>query len=225
MFSNKNNKAMQAAKEAKEIKEIREILKSQSQKGNRKKRFFYFAGIPLIFLTLLWVGHYFFIFNVTNSMPIGLYYKAHPDSISYGDIVGICLDKYKAKLAIRNGVLIQNNQCDGGADMLIKKVIARPLDIVTVTTDEITVAPSKQNEASQNVKALKQPHYLAPRFNYTPDRKKHKAVLTFIDTGEYQSKGYWVYGANNPRYSWDSRYFGEISKDNIKFVLKPIWLF
>jgi len=200
--------------------QIARILKTQRRQLNRKMRVFYFAGLPLIFLSILWIGHYFFVLNITNSMPIGLYYKAYPDSIRYGDIVGVCLDPQKAKLAMASGVLIENNQCDSGADMLIKSVIARPLDTITVLDNQMTVA--------RHIKPSKPIGYLAPRFKFAPGPKTNnypKAVLTFIDTGQYQAKGYWLYGLNNPRYSWDSRYFGEVSRQNIAFILKPLWLF
>ena len=190
------------------------ILKRQAQNLNRKRRVFYFVGLPLLFLLVLWIGHYFLVINITSSMPIGLYRKSFlsaNNDIHRGSIVAVCLDRAKAKLAIKSDTLTPTDQCDGGADLLIKQVIAVPNDQVEITPQNMMVTYDNK------------PHvFLAPRYTYN---KAHKAVLTFIDTGRYKSTGYWLYGHHNKQYSWDSRYFGQVSKSNIKYALIPLWVY
>jgi conjugative transfer signal peptidase TraF len=186
------------------------IIKRQKQKLKRKRSILIYISIPLLFLLFLWVMHYFVVMNITDSMPIGLYQKDFNQIIKRGSYVGICLNEAESKLAIKSGILIENHQCNSGSDLLIKEVIALPSDQVQVTNKHMIVTENNKTTI-----------YDAPRFLYSP--KNQKPVLTFVDLGNYQSKGYWVYGSNNQKYSWDSRYFGELTKQNIRYVLTPIW--
>ena len=186
------------------------IEKRQKKKLYRKRRFVYFVIIPIVILASLYFylqRHY--LINTTDSMPIGLYEKYPIKNIDIGSLVSVCLDNKKAELAIKNHIISFNHQCANGSQMLIKEVIAIPNDDVEVMKDKII-----------DHHGLVTYNYPAPRFSFTPTT--HKPVLTFIDTGKYKSTGYWLYGRYDSTKSWDSRYFGEVSKQNIINILKPI---
>ncbi|OIN85122.1 S26 family signal peptidase [Francisella sp. TX07-6608] len=142
-------------------------------------------------------------------MPQGLYKKEAVDNLQIGDLVGVCLDHQKAKLAVEHNILAVNNQCPDGSQMLIKKIIAVPGDRVELTNKHIKVSHCNYHYT-----------YIAPRLKFSA--KTHHPVLTFIDIGQYHSTGYWLYGKYNTRKSWDSRYFGEVSAENIISKIKPI---
>ena len=161
---------------------------------------------PLLFLGLLWLASLFFVINTTDSMPKGLYFKTSPTDIQRGDIVLVCLSDSKANKAIEAGYLITNNQCANGSESLVKRVIAIPDDHVTVTNTYMIINKTV---------------YPATRYLLSPTGKP---VIKFIKAGTYRSKGYWLYGASDFKYSWDSRYFGEVPRSGIKNILKPLLL-
>lgn len=188
------------------------IEKRQKKKLYRKRRFVYFVIIPIVILASLYFylqRHY--LINTTDSMPIGLYEKYPIKNIDIGNVVSVCLDDKKADLAIKHHIISFNHQCANGSQMLIKEVIAIPNDDVELTKNKI-----------KDHHGLVTYNYPAPRFSFAPTT--HKPVLTFIDTGKYKSTGYWLYGRYDSTNSWDSRYFGEVSKQNIINILKPIWI-
>ena len=114
------------------------------------------------------------------------------------------------KIGLKCGY-IKSNRYTNRSEKLIKVVIAVPGDRVTVNEDNIQV-----NHHSIFF------DYFAPII--TSD-KNNLPVHRFIRKGTYVAKGYWVYGYGNPQYSWDSRYYGEISGEKIKNRLISLWQF
>lgn len=177
----------------------------------RLKRAILYVGLPvLIMLIFIVVTHAIGMrINVTSSMPEGVYILDNHQNIQVGSIVSVCLPENVAKEAIDKGYISKNRFCPNGSEPLIKEVIATPQDQVMVTPKSMIVTNDKGQEI-----------YKAPN---------HKLSLSgipikhFIDFGK-QKSGYWVYGRGNPDLSWDSRYFGGVQKENIKQVLKPIWI-
>ena len=78
--------------------------------------------------------------------------------------------------------------------ILLKQVIGLPGDAVSTSNAHIIV-----NEIS----------YLAPHL---------------IEPHLKSRQGYWLYGMNDPIHSWDSRYFGAVSREAIQGVVTPIWI-
>ena len=90
---------------------------------------------------------------------------------------------------------------------LIKEVIAVPGDDVILTKDYIMVNGKK---------------YEAPLHLY--DLEHHS--VAHIKRGNYfNTTEYWLYGCNDKKDSWDSRYFGPIKKSNIKGTAVPLIIF
>lgn len=138
--------------------------------------------------------------NVSPSMPLGIYVKKF-SAIKRGDIVAICLDHQQAQLGLQRHYLKPGFACNG-AQPLIKKVIAIPGDVVQLTDHSITV--------NGHV-------YFYPTFYQ--DSRGHS--LSAFPRGIYKmSNSYWLLGTHNP-HSWDSRYWGPVSAENIIENLYP----
>ena len=166
-----------------------------------------FAFLP-IFGVLCWgLG---IIFTDTGSVPVGFYRIVPLGTIQRGDFIAFCLPDSMARLGLRRGYL-KTGFCAGGSDALIKQVIAIPGDHLEVSDEAIRVF-----------------HQGFSWFYGAPTRifdHQHLPVHRFIVSGTVIARGYWVYGAGNPVYSWDSRYYGEISRANIQHRLVPLWQF
>ncbi|WP_440616371.1 conjugative transfer signal peptidase TraF [Cysteiniphilum sp. 6C5] len=147
--------------------------------------------------------------NVSDSMPMGLYIIDHTSDermIVRGDLVEVCLPHKVAVEGIAKGYIDAHGHCADGSGSLIKEVIALPVDHVQLTSSQIIV----------NQKA-----YYAPSHDIS---LSGIPITHFIKPGNNQRYGYWLYGANSPDYSWDSRYFGAVEADNIIHILKPLWI-
>ncbi|PIR10210.1 MAG: conjugative transfer signal peptidase TraF [Gammaproteobacteria bacterium CG11_big_fil_rev_8_21_14_0_20_46_22] len=164
--------------------------------------------IPLFALLFYVFG---IIFTYTGSIPVG-FYRIISDTtqIKRGDYVSFCLPDTIAKMGLERGY-IHRGSCANGSEELIKQVIAVPGDTVKLANNEISVNGLFLGSG-----------YFAPTRIIDKD---HLPVYRFIKEGTYQAKGYWVYGFGDPRYSWDSRYYGGIPKANIKHRLLPLWIF
>lgn len=157
--------------------------------------------IPFLFLALKITG---VRLNYTNSMPIGFYKKTHAANIKDGDLVAVCLPNHIADIGLKNHY-IAHGTCSNGSTPILKKVIAIAGDSVSVNNYFMTV-----NGLS----------YPAPRLR--TDRR-HQAVQKIIQNGYYpHTQFYWLYGANDPSHSWDSRYYGGVSRDHIIGTYKPL---
>lgn len=140
-------------------------------------------------------------------MPIGFYQRENTTKIKRGDLVSVCLSREIAALALQRGYL-RAGKCPSGVIPVLKQVIAIPGDTVTLTNSNITV-----NELE----------YTAP-FMLTDHNKN--TMQKFISNGLYPyNHGYWIYGANDPIKSWDSRYYGAVNRKAIIGVYKPLFTF
>ena len=166
--------------------------------------------IIALFLIILFVAmmEFFYIkINLTPSMPIGLYRQLPTTKIDRGDIVSACLPLAIAKHGLARGYLTKG-RCPGGSIAVLKKIIAIPGDTVQLTTKSMKVnnrrypAPQHTQDSSGNV------------------------IIRWIHNGTYKNvTGYWLYGNHSPNLSWDSRYYGSLSRSNIYGVYKPLLIF
>ena len=167
----------------------------------------YVMILPIIFV-LLKISD--IIFSYTGSVPIGFYrIISSARLIQPGDIVSFCLPDKIAQIGLSRGYLTKG-QCKNGSEPLMKEVIAVPGDQVMVSDDQLEI-----------VHASNTTNYMA--ISNVIDKNK-LPVMRFIRKGKYIATGYWVYGFGSPRYSWDSRYYGEIPKDNVTHRLVALWL-
>src|SRR3990167_77315 len=149
------------------------------------KKFFL---IPLFLFLLIAIFETVGIrFNYTESMPVGFYQKIHTAKIKDGDLAAVCLPNAIAIVGLKNYYLARGS-CQNGSTPVLKKIVAVPGDHVVLSNQFIVV-----NKI----------FYYAP--TQTKDPQNH-AVKKFISDGDYKHiHTYWLYGANDPQYSWDSR--------------------
>ena len=140
--------------------------------------------------------------NLTNSMFKGIYQIQHATHIKRDDLVSACLPTKIAKYAHSRGYLIRGS-CNNGYAPVIKQILAVPNDRVVMNTNGIQVNGKYFNYKQEQADHLNRP--LNP-----------KNINKNID--EYLLIG------TNSKYSWDSRYFGEVSRQDIMNVVKPIWI-
>lgn len=157
--------------------------------------------VSLIFLALAgicyWLG---IIVNLTSSMPQGIYLRAGGD-IARNDIIAFCLHEPYKTFGLKRGYLIPGLRCQGSMP-LIKKVIALPGDDVVLRDQTITVNNQTYSYPTYYRDSLNRPLKVYPRGHYL------------------KTPGYWVIGSENS-HSWDSRYWGPLSRKQIlgKFFL------
>lgn len=145
-----------------------------------------------------------FVINLSSSMPIGIYYRVSNARIQRGDIVAACLPSLIAGTGRYAGYLLRGRCAISHSTPVLKEVIVLPNDAIHLTSKGICV--------NQNC-------YWAPI--QKEDSAGHP-VVRYIEEGHYRSTGYWLYGSANPVFSWDSRYFGAISNQNMISVYRNI---
>ncbi|MBK2270175.1 conjugative transfer signal peptidase TraF [Francisella philomiragia] len=172
------------------------------------KRQFIIFSIIFGFLFILYVGFLGlykigYRFNVTSSLPIGIYKLEKTDKFTKGDIVEFCLPDNIAQYGRARGYIF-GNRCGNNTLPFAKKILAVPNDYVVV------------NKKGVSVNGV---FYSYPQINLDSNNQPvHKYI--------YQGKidGYFMIGTNNPK-SWDSRYFGVIPKERIKGTLHEVFVF
>ena len=148
-------------------------------------------------------------FNVTDSMPLGIYILSNKtEKISTGDIVAFCLRKETYKLFFSRGYFsTQHGSCVDGFPAFIKKVIAQKGDLVEIKNNKVYVNSTEINHSKI----------------FDEDAKGRK--LDHLPTGyshTLQSNELFVYGVGNER-SLDSRYIGLILKDKILYKAEMLY--
>ena len=143
-------------------------------------------------------------FHYTNSMPIGFYERIQTTKIANNDLAAVCLPNSISKVGLERRYIARGT-CHNGSTPVLKKVIAIPGDSVFLSNLYIVV-----NHVS----------YTAP----FQSRDRHNYIVKkWIKNGGYKNiNSYWLYGANDPLYSWDSRYYGGVKKSNIIGIYKPL---
>lgn len=145
------------------------------------------------------------IINLTESLPLGLWHRTAL-SFNKGSVVGFCpnlTDKVKQDYrleASKNGLL---RICEENVQMLIKPIVAKHGDVVRVTGNKIFV-----NERFL-VERLAKDGYGNP--------------IASVKDGVYNvaQDEYWMISTYN-KASFDSRYYGAIKVDQIKYSFEPL---
>ncbi len=141
------------------------------------------------------------IINITPSMKQGLYVKRQGD-VKRGDIVLVCLGEPYQTIGLQRLYLIKGRSCQG-TDPLIKEVIAIPEDDIILTDNFIQVNHIKYHCSTYYRDSKGRPLVVYPRGLYK------------------NTSGYWLIGNYDVK-SWDSRYWGPVSRKQILSVLRPL---
>ena len=172
-----------------------------------KQNWRWVVAVLVIITPLALMGIFHMRFNFTPSMPIGFYYQvAHPGILKRGQTVEVCLPKITGEQGLQRGYL-NKGFCEGGFESVIKELIATPGDAVQITKEGIWV---------------NQIFYYAPFMHLDMNGQPMSSypVKNIKSTNQY-----WLYGANDPEYSWDSRFYGGVDRENIQGVIRPLITF
>lgn len=143
--------------------------------------------------------------NTTSSVKKGIYYIKKSSDYHAGDYVVFCLDDGKAKIAYKRKY-IKRGSCPNGYEPLLKKIIGVPGDSVSF---------------AKNIIKTPLGNYYAPIL----DTDSNNKPINFLNHDRnFTLKGFWMHGDNNIK-SYDSRYFGQINKQQIQFIAKPLLIF
>ncbi len=156
-------------------------------------------ALLLLLASLLQAG---FRYQTTASAPRGIY-QFKPSPLTHGAWVAICPDDAATKTAVERGYL-RIGPCAGAVQPLLKRVVALPGDVVTVSTDGIAVNDTPL------------PHS-APL-----DADRHGATLDAVPPGRHEVAERTLWAINPDPRSWDSRYFGPVAFDRVLSVADAV---
>lgn len=168
-----------------------------------KQNWRWVMAVLVVITLLVLMGVFHMRFNFTPSMPIGFYYQvAHPGILQRGQTVEVCLPRIIGEQGLQRGYLNEGS-CEGGFEPVIKELIAVSGDEVQVTQESIFV-----NHVP----------YYAPfiQLDMNGQPMSSYPIKAIKSTNQY-----WLYGANDPEYSWDSRFYGGVDRANIQGVIRP----
>jgi len=173
----------------------------------RLRTIFLPLGVLAIAAMLLCTG-FGVVFNYTHSAPFGLYREQFDSEASIhspAPYVFFCPDRRWPSMRGEPNYRDPMRTCPDGFSPLIKPVVAWPGDLVSVSSDGISVNG----------------HMLKNSAPIERDSKGQK--LRPFAAGEYTvgSKELWVVSSFSPR-SFDSRYFGPIPLKSVHSWLRPL---
>lgn len=141
--------------------------------------------------------------NYSDSVPVGLY-RSQPEPDA--PFAGICLNSMTLRSAFDAGLKLEAGECPDGHQPILKTVYrATPDSPIVFDAQGFTIA------------GVPIPNTKPKAFSKTGKPLTHYAF------GLYTS-GLWAVSGYN-RDSFDSRYFGPVSAENVKFYAKPLLVF
>lgn len=141
------------------------------------------------------------LMNWSDSVPLGLYRRTPSDEAKYA---GFCLPDSTAKTAQWAGLEVPSGICPSHLAPVLKPLLQ--------ASPEHPISLSEQGFFVDG-KLLKN---TAPK-----PRSRTGAVLEHYQFGRY-TNGLWAISDFNAN-SYDSRYFGPVAPESIRFYAKPVW--
>jgi conjugative transfer signal peptidase TraF len=168
------------------------------------KLFVYFS-LTVVSIALISFASYLPVrFNLTGSMPRGIYLLKSSHIINRGDLIMICLPNFLANFGLQRGYLLPGS-CQNGSQPLLKKVVAKSGDTIVLSADSMQVN-GKQLPCSATLNTDYQNRTLPSTLRGIYTLKQHQL---------------WLYGVSSAR-SWDSRYMGVIDSSSVINVVMPL---
>lgn len=167
-----------------------------------------FALLPgaLLILILTMGAALGYRFNVTQSLPLGIWQKIpYSKQVKY---IEFCLPGGKFTKLIRERNYLPHGYCPGGLAPLLKPVVAYAGDVVVITDKNLTVNGNMliaQGIAPYDSQGRALPHMPIGKY-IVPD------------------KSLWVISTYHPR-SLDSRYYGVVLETNVIGGMRPVLVF
>lgn len=143
--------------------------------------------------------------NTTPSLPVG-FYKVVDEPIVNGAYVAFCPPQNEVFDMARDRSYINRGDCPGGYGLLLKRVFAQSGDTVFIDQAGIFV----------NGK------YLPNSAQLKIDAEGHALPQYQLDQRVLDDSEYLLLSDVNPQ-SFDARYFGLITRDQIRKVVRPIF--
>ena len=171
-------------------------------KTRRPRTFAPLAWLAVVAGLLLGVDIAGLRFNLTASLPLGLYREA-PRPAGLGDLVAVCPPPEWVRLGRDRGYL-PPGRCDGGGAPLLKWIVAVEGRVVVVDAAGVTLDG----------------HWLqAP----APTVDRQGRPLAPLPEGHHRlGPGQLWIATSDPR-SLDSRYFGPVTRDAVLATVVPVW--
>lgn len=166
-----------------------------------------YIGLVVFLLTILSGWSFNLTVNLTSSLPPGIYQIEPGRHITYGDIVQACPNIHENQKTARERGYLRYGICPGWFAPLLKRAAALPGDYVELTDGYIAVNGNKIPQTAR----------------LTTDSQGRKLPTPYFN-GAVPSKEIWLL-SNDSEYSYDARYFGAISLENVRGVAKPLWIF
>jgi conjugative transfer signal peptidase TraF len=143
-------------------------------------------------------------FNLTRSMPLGIYWIVSPGQIERGDLVSSCLPPAWSCFGKARNYLGSGGPCACGARPVIKRVVATQGDRVDLSSAGLRV----NGVAFQGQR-------------FPCDRAGRRLPQLHEGTYRVPDSFLWLRGETDPR-SWDSRYFGPVPSALTLSRLRPL---
>ncbi|MBC7907100.1 MAG: conjugative transfer signal peptidase TraF [Rhodospirillaceae bacterium] len=145
--------------------------------------------------------------NTTASLPRGLWrVVATPEAVRVGDVVTFCPPLNAAMELARDRGYVAGGACPGAIEPMMKPVVAMGGDTVEMSAQGVAV----------NGMAITRSASL-PR-----DGAGRPLPLALPGPIVVSHGQIWVVSSHSAR-SFDSRYFGPISRDHLTAILRPVW--
>lgn len=163
----------------------------------------------LLILIFAIYGHYNFEINKTESLPAGIYHICRNNVISRNDIVVFCppyndFFKFAEKQGYWGGLELV---CSNQTPKYMKKAVGIPGDNIVINLSGVYINNNKIKNSEPYQKILTDKIF----HNYSKN-------ITLKDNEYFLMSDY-------NRLSYDSRYFGIITKQDILYKVKPFILF
>lgn len=164
------------------------------------------TGLLILAVSLMGAGLYGLRFNLTSSMPVGLYRASHsPAHARRGSIVLACLSPPMSTLVAARAYVPKGGHCSAGLAPIGKLVAAVAGDTVAVTEDGLLVngVPVASSRALSN--------------------DSRGRPLPSLPRGEYVVRAHTLWLVAPYDRSFDSRYIGAIAESELVGEIQPVW--
>lgn len=170
------------------------------KKKIRVNKIHLFSVLTLAILIMIFLLKFndYFCYNMTNSMPKGIYLLKGKKNYQKGDIVLICPDlkNYVLNQGLERGYIDLNSSKECTTDKLIKIILAKENDLITINKNGMYL-----NDKLINLSVKKY------------DKKGRKMNIFYVTNYVLKKGEYFVYTPQE--FSFDSRYFGLINEKDI----------
>ena len=202
----------------------------KSERKHLKKIIYYSVLWFLIFLIISFISFIIFakknryVFNISESLPIGIYQKLEDKNFQKGDLVVLDIPKERMDFMISRGYI------DGN---MLKTMLKRIEGVEGETFKALSIEDLKTYQLNENIEFSSIDIPKSSKKLLVKENKILGSISNFDSRGRQlpQIKSplilnrdeFFVMGESDN--SFDSRYFGKIKKEEILYKVKPILTF